>query len=161
MRGNNKLLLVTTIGIVSLVIIIALVLLLSNKTQTLTCTNTSNQSASGYTLESTYVIKSKNNIVKEIKIEEVITSEDQDVLKRFEDQFNEQYEYNKNTYGGYEYKVINKDNKVSTDVLIKYTKVDMKIIISNNEAMKEYTKNDKLTLSGAKTMYEKSGATCK
>ena len=37
----------------------------------------------------------------------------------------------------------------------------MKQFIDNNAAMKEYTENNKLTLDGAKKMYEATGAVCK
>ena len=68
------------------------------------------------------------------------------------------------------YVIKTKFNKVKTINIIEtitskdkkvLKKFDMYRFIDNNEAMKKYTKNNKLTLDGAKKMYESTGATCK
>ena len=155
---NNKVL----FGIAGAAIVLLLLLLiLQNINKTVTCSSTSDQSKNGYILSTEYVIKSKNKIVKSVNIKETITSKDEKLLSNFEKQFKEQYEYNKKAYGGYKFKVTNKNGKVTTNVEIDYSKFDMEKFTTNNVAMKQYTKNNKLTLEGAKKLYESTGATCK
>ena len=150
---------VFVIIVVILVFIVAGIIIFSHKR--VVCTNKTNQSSNGYVLETKYVIKTKFNKVKTINIIETITSKDKKVLKKFEKQFKDEYAYNSKIYGGYTYEVINNNGKVISNVTINYKKFDMDRFIDNNEAMKKYTKNNKLTLEGAKKMYESTGATCK
>ncbi len=156
---NKKLLLSIIVG--SIVIITAVVLFLLLSKKKITCTMTSDQSRNGYIIQSSYVIESKYGYVQNINIKEVITSKDSKILDKFENQFNKQYSYNKKAYHGYKYTVINDKNKVESKVTINYKKFDMKKFIKNNEAMKSYTKNNKLTLDGARKMYESTGVICK
>lgn len=147
-------------GVVVLVVIILLVVIFGGR-KSITCTMKSDQSKNGYVLETKYVIKANKNIVKKVAINETITSKDSKLLDRFEKSFKEQYEYNQKNYNGYTYKVTNKNGKVLTDVVIDYSEFDMEKFIKNNSAMKEYTDDNKLTLDGAKKLYESTGATCK
>lgn len=156
---NKKLLLSIIVG--SIVIITAVVLFLLLSKKKITCTMTSDQKRNGYIIQYSYVIESKYGYVQSININEVITSKDSKILDKFENQFNKQYSYNKNTYHGYQYTVTNSDGKVESNITINYKEFDMKKFIKNNEAMKSYTKNNKLTLDGARKMYESTGATCK
>ena len=153
-----KKVLLIVIGLI-LVISIVTTLVLLNRTKVVTCNNT--LSINGYKLETYYTINYKKDIVKTIRVEEYITSDDDKVLNDYEDQFNKQYEYNNKVYGGYEYKVTKKNKKVETNVLIDYDKLDMDKFIKNNEVMKDYTDNNKLTIDGAIKLYEDSGAICK
>ncbi len=150
------------VGIIVLIIIanIVVFLLLTFSNKEIICTSKSDQSKNGYILETTYKIKYKNEMVTSINIKEIITSKDKKKLKSFAKQFEEQYEYNKKTYGGYTYKVTNKDGKVESDVTVDYKEMDMKKFIKNNEAMKKFTNDNKLTLEGAKKLYESTGAKC-
>lgn len=156
---NKKLLLSIIVG--SIVIITAVVIFLLLSKKKITCTMISDQKRNGYIIQSSYVIESKYGYVQNINIKEVITSKDSKILDKFENQFNKQYSYNKKTYHGYQYTVINDKDKVESKVTINYKKFDMKKFIKNNEAMKSYIKNNKLTLEGARKMYESTGATCK
>ena len=153
---KNKLLIVSILGIIIVLLIITLF-----STKETTCTKKSDQSKNGYVYETTYVIKSRRGIVKSVEVNEVITSKDWSILKKYYKSLKEQYAYNKKTYGGYKYKVTNKDGKVTTKVIINYNKVNMKKFLSNNPSMKRYLKNDKYTLEKAIKMYKASGATCK
>ena len=159
-KNNNSTLLVGIIGVVVLVVVILLIcILLSNKK--VVCTMKSDQSKNGYVLETEYIIKANGKNVKTVDITETVTSKDKKKLSKFEKDFNDNYAYNKKNYGGYTYKVTNKDGKVVTKVTINYNKFDMEKFIKNNEAMKKYTEKNKLTLDGAKKLYESTGAKCK
>ena len=141
------------------VVLLVLVVLLLTSHKTMKCTSTSKQK--DYTLETQYTVKAVGNKVKKVNIKETITSKDDKILEKYENQLKEQYEYNKKTYGGYSFKVTNKNGKVKSNVDINYKRFDMKKFIENNEAMKTYSKNNKFTLDGAKKLYESTGATCK
>ena len=121
----------------------------------------SDQSKNGYILETKYVIKSKKDIVENVDITQTITSDKKEVLTKFENQFKEQYSYNKKVYGGYNYKISSNSKRVLSKVDIDYKKFDMQKFIKNNVAMKQYTKDNKFTLEGAKKLYSSSGAVCK
>ena len=154
----------TILGIicgVGAVVVIGLLIVLFGGNKKVTCNLVSDQTKNGYKLESKYVISSNGKEVKTVNIEETITSKDKKTLEKFEKQLKEQYEFNNKTYKGYNFKVSNKGGKVTTSVTIDYSKFDMEKFIKNNEAMKQYTKNNKLTLEGAKKLYESTGAKCK
>ena len=153
---KNKLLLVSILGI-----IIVLVLITLYSTKETICSKKSDQSKNGYIYETKYVIKSRRGIVKKVEINEIITSKDNDLLKKYEKSFKEQYSHNKKTYGGYKYKVTNKNGKVTTRVIINYNTFNMKKFISSNPSMKRYIENDKYTLNKAIKLYKSTGATCK
>ncbi len=157
---KNNIVLYFVVVLVIIVFVTLTKLALSSNKQ-LVCTNKSDQSSNGYVLETKYVIKSKFSKVKTINISESITSKDKKVLDNFEKQLKDNYSYNKKTYGGYKYKITNNNGVVTSNVIINYKKFDIEKFIDNNEAMKKYTKNNKLTLEGAKKMYESTGATCK
>ena len=126
------------------------------------CSLTSDQSTSGYKLETEYKVYSKKDIVTKVETKTTITSKKEKILKKFEKELNEQYETNNNNYGGYEYKVNLKDNSLTANVSIDYTKYDMKKFASDNVAIKEYLNKDKqFTLEGAKKYYNTIGAKCK
>ena len=116
----------------------------------------------GYKLETEYKVYSKKDIVTKVETKTTITSKKEKILKKFEKELNEQYETNNNNYGGYEYKANLKDNSLTANVSIDYTKYDMKKFASDNVAIKEYLNKDKqFTLEGAKKYYNTIGATCK
>ena len=149
-------------GIIAIVLIfiIVVVVIFSGNKETI-CTNKSDQSKNGYVLETKYIIKSKGNIVKSVDVVEIITSKDQKLLEKYEKQLKRDYAFNKKTYGGYTYKITNENNKVISNVNIDYKKMDIKKFMENNEAIKKYIMNNKMTLVGIKKMYESTGATCK
>jgi hypothetical protein len=146
--------------ILLIIIVVTIVLILLNKTKIITCSSFTDMSANGYNYETYYTIHYKKDIVFKVEIEEIIKSENSDILKMFEKQFTEQYEYNNKVYGGYEYNVLNSGNRVRTEILIDYTKLDIDKFVKNNSVMDEYFNNNKLTIDNAIRYYEDSGATC-
>ena len=150
--------------IILLIIITVLVTgcLGKNKYDIDTCTQISDQSASGYKVSTNYEIYSKNGIVDKVIISDVVNSKDKNILNFFKIQYENQYRNLNDKYGGYTYKVIIKDNKVISDVTINYKKFNMKSFVKDNNAMESYINTDKkITLDGIKKMYSNIGATCK
>ena len=127
-----------------------------------TCTLTSDQSASGYKLNSTYKIYSTNDAVTKVETTEVVTSDNEAIRDYFVSTLETSYKTADKAYGGYTYEVINEYDKVTSTVTIDYTKMDLNKFIKDNSSMKSYVnKDNKITLAGAKNIYESLGATCK
>ena len=155
---NNKLL-YGIIG-VCLIFIIVIVVIFS-RNEEIICTKESNQKKSNFIYKTKYIIKARGSLVKSVNITEVIESSDNKVLEKYEKQLKKDYSYNKKNYGGYTYKVINKNGKVISNVTIDYKEFDLVKFSEDNEAMKKYTMNNKMKLAGIKNMYEATGAICK
>ena len=150
--------LLIVIGVVLLVFILLIVIINGNKT--MVCTHKSNQSKNGYMLETKNVVKYKGDYVVKVNTTEIITSNDKEVLNKFEDSFKKTDLYNKDTYGGYTYNITNKNGKVVNNIVIDYRKFDMKKFLKNNVAMEKYVKDGKLTVDGEKKYYKATGAKC-
>lgn len=169
MKDNKKVFMKRRIIALVIILIVLILIILgvwfgirsySNREQKMICTLHSDQNKNGYVLDSEYNIKYKKDIVEEVHITETVKSENEEVLARFEKQWKDQYSYNKKTFGGYTYNVVKEEGKVSSDVTIDYTTMNLGKFIRFNAAMQEYTKDEKLTYEGIKKMYEKSGAFC-
>ena len=158
-KKDNKILYVICAVLIIIIISVIIFLLLNNRN--VICENVSNQKADGYKIENTYNISSDKGIVNKVVIKEVITSEKKDVLNNYEKQLKDQYEYNKTIYGGYAYKINKSNGKLEADITVDYTKMNLERFIKDNEAMRQYTKDNKLTLDGARKLYESSGAKCR
>ena len=132
----------------------------SSKKEKTECSMESNQKE--YKLETNYKIFSKNNIVTSLESKTIITSDNSEKLKTFEKNLSSQYNALKKIYGGYNYSIKVKDNKLVATISIDYSKYDMKKFVTNNIAMKEYVnEKNQLTLDGAKKYYESTGTKCK
>ncbi|MBP3635088.1 MAG: DUF1307 domain-containing protein [Bacilli bacterium] len=133
----------------------------SKEEKIVTCTLTNDQSASGYKLDSTYKIYATDDSVTSVETEEVVTSDNEQIRNYFEKTLNDSYQTADKTYGGYTYNVKNEGNKVTSKVTIDYTKMNLDKFVKDNSSMKAYVnKDNKITLKGAKNIYESLGATC-
>ena len=127
-----------------------------------TCSSKSIQKASGYEIETTHKIYSKENIVNKVESKTTVTSKKEKVLKNFEKDYKKQYENNKNLYGGYDYNIKIDGETLVSNLTIDYSKYDMNKFVKDNVAMEEYVNKEKqFTLEGAKKYYNTIGATCK
>lgn len=118
--------------------------------------------ASGkYERETTYKIYSKDaENVSIAEIKDVFKSDDEDILKYFENGEKSSYESINETYGGYEVSSNLENDNLTIDVKINYNKFDVKTYGKDVETMQKYISDDKLTLEGLKKLYESYGATC-
>lgn len=141
-------------------LVLSLCLLLTGCGKTMKCSSKSPQK--NYDISTDYTIKSSGKIVTSVTIKQVIESKDKKVLENFKKQLEDQYKNNNTVYGGYKYKVTINGKKLTADVTIDYKKFDLDKFVKTNGAMKEYVnKDNKLTVEGAKKMYESTGAKCK
>ena len=131
------------------------------KTKISNCSLVSDQSASGYKLESNYKIYTTNNFVDKVVLKQVINSKDKKVLDSFKTSITNQYKNNNKLYNGYTFDIKEKDNKLNINVTIDYTKLDLKKFTQDNVSMKEYVNKDyKITLDKIIKLYESSGMKC-
>lgn len=155
MRKYIKFLLVLLV-----LLVVTILSVCTSKLDTAECSFKSNQN--DYKIDTKYKIYYKDNIVKKVNINEVITSSKKDKLREFNNSFKSQYERNNRLYRGYTYKIKNNKDSLVLTINIDYTVFNMKKFIEDNEAMKEYVnKDNKLTLNGIIKMYESSGSVCK
>lgn len=124
------------------------------------CTLYTNDAVNGYTLNSTYKINYTGEYVDSVESEEIVTSEDTDILNYFETTLTDTYDKTSAAYGGYDYSVNNDGSKVVSTVTIDYKKMDLEQFITDQPTLKSYSKDNKLLVEGVKTMYESMGATC-
>lgn len=158
-KKSNKKIMIGIIG--GVLIVTSVILYVTFRNDKMVCKSVYNQKKDGYKIENTYRIISKNGIVNKVIKKEIVISKKNEVLKSFEKQSKEQYEYNKKVYGGYTYQISNKKGRLEVDVTIDCNKMDLERFIKDNEAMKQFVnKNNKITLKGAKKLYKSISAKC-
>lgn len=115
----------------------------------------------GYATGSKFaVFTDDNDIVIKVVTQEVVVSNDKDLLAIFQDSLERNYS-TFSQYGGYDYNIKIEGNKLTSSVTIDYTETDLKTMADDNEALKVYLNEDnKFTLSSVKAMYISSGAEC-
>lgn len=115
----------------------------------------------GYATGSKFAIfADENEIVTKIITQEIVVSNDNDILDIFQDSLERNYS-TFSQYGGYDYEITIDGNKLISNVTIDYTKADLKTMASDNESLKIYLNDDnKFTLNSVKSMYMSSGAEC-
>jgi hypothetical protein len=157
MKRINKKIMYCTLLLIITVLVVCMIVFRDRK---MICTLKINQD--NYTIDTTYTIFYKKDIVQNVKIDETVSSSDSSVLDQFESDWEEQYKYNQDTYGGYTYKINKKKGKVVSNVKVDYQEMNMKRFLRINNAMKEYVnENNQVTISGIQKMYVQSGAICK
>lgn len=131
------------------------------KTKVVSCKLEKEDTANSYTLVTTYELTVEDEIVKQNKMKEVITSSSQDMLTYFETYMKTTYESMNSKYGGYEYSITNDGKQVISNTTIDYTKVDIEKMVEDDASMKLMVNSDnKVTLSGVKTVYKTLGIEC-
>ena len=133
----------------------------SEEQKTMTCTVETKDTTNNYVINGTYKVYYTGKLVDKVVTEEIVTTDDTETLSLFEETLNDTYEELNNTYKGYTYTVTKNDNKVTANVTIDYDKMNLDQFVADNPSMKAYVKDNKLLLSGLKTSYESTGATCK
>lgn len=145
-----------------IVVIVVLILVFNNKEVITICKSTDTQNSLGYSVENTYKIHSKKDIISKIIINQKINSTNNETLNKMKDKFETQYNNYKTRYDGYTYNIETNNNELIFNVEVDYNKVDLEKFIKDNDTMKKYVnKDNKFTLQGAKELYESSGAICK
>ncbi|MBR3661562.1 MAG: hypothetical protein IKN63_06690 [Bacilli bacterium] len=147
--------------IVLAVVVIALFFIpAKEKVNVTVCHSTIDQSKSGYTIKTDYKISSVKKAVKKVEIVNNIKSSNKTVLNYFEKQYKGMYEEQNKRYGGYTITTEKKENSVVVKVIIDYSKVKLAKLAEDNPNIADSIKNDKLSLDGAKSIYNSLGATC-
>ena len=148
------------ITVIALTICVGIISGCSACEKTITCTLS--QNTIEYNLQATYKIYAKGSVVEKVETVETVTSSDEEVLETLQKTVEEQYKNFNQLYGGYTYDVVNDGSKVESKVTIDYSTLDMSKMASDNTALKPFVNSkNRLTLNGAKAIYEATGAICK
>lgn len=146
-----------------LLLIIPVLLLLvgcGSKTGTLKCSMSQNNVLNNYSLKSEYTVNYKGDYVTKVESKEVVTSESSSILDYFESALNTTYDNMSKTYGGYTFKVTKDGNTVTSTVTIDYDKMNVEKLYNDESSLKNYIKDNHLTVDGIKSMYASMGITC-
>lgn len=126
-----------------------------------TCKLKNNVPGSNYSLESSYTVYSKNNVVNKVVTEEVVSSESESMLDYFKEYLEETYEAQNDTYGGVTNEVKKEEGKIISSTTIDYNVMDLAKYVDDNSALKNYVNDDnKLTTEGVTGIYKSLGAVC-
>ena len=122
----------------------------------LVCTYKSNTNTMNNSFIYEMDFKFKN--VTKLKTKELISSDDQELLKTYKESIEEiSKKYDNLKY--YDVKINQKDKELIVNTIIYYDKIDMKDYLSI-EGEKTYIKNNKVKIKELKKIYEKNGAIC-
>ena len=124
------------------------------------CNYQSENTKDNYKVSSRYIIYYKDNMVTTVKTEEVVTSKNENVIEKFEDEYTKAYEKNAKKYNGYSYKIDSSSKRLTVNSTYDYTKIGVKELVKGDSSLKEYVKGNKISKEGMKMFYEKIGATC-
>ncbi|MBP3920271.1 MAG: DUF1307 domain-containing protein [Bacilli bacterium] len=123
----------------------------------MTCKRTANQT--GVSMDLSYNVSYKNNVVTKVESIEKITSENDDVLETYKDQIEKTYAPYKNIEY-YDYNVTIDGNTLTSKADIDYSKIDTDKMIEIDSANGQIIKNGKINIDTLKSLYESIGATC-
>ncbi len=124
------------------------------------CNNNVVNTNENYVLDSNIKIYYKKDRVLKIDVKEDYMSSDKNVLKYLKEYKNLYYDNQNDLYGGYIYDIIEKENHLILNINIDLSKLDVKKMVNDGKLDKYYTKQNILTLSGAKEYYSSKGAEC-
>ena len=149
-------------GVAAVALIVVATVVIINSNKGITCKLTSEQTAMGYTIDSVYSIRGSEDAVSTVTVRHAVRSDSEETRDSLITGYTEQFDYNNNRYGGYEYQV---DEFNGTEVVfrgtINYGVMDMDKFSQDNVAIEDFlNENHRLGLDGAKRLYESSGATC-
>lgn len=125
------------------------------------CELSSNDVVNGYALNSTYKINYTGDFVTSVETEEIVSSENDELLNNFEITLNDTYNKTNTAYSGYTYNVVKENGKVVSNVTIDYSKMNIEQFVKDQPSLKTYVKDNKLLAEGIQALYESMGATCK
>ena len=128
--------------------------------QKMTCTLHTNDVVNEYTLDATYVVTYKNDLVYNVESTEIIKSDSSKVIDYFNDYVTNTYTKMNESYGGYTYSVNKTSQGLTSKAFIDYEQVNIKKLVEDQPTMKSYVKDNKITKEGIKAMYTQMGATC-
>ena len=131
-----------------------------SKEKYVTCTNNVVNTNENYVLNSTIQLYHKNDKVTKIIVSEDYMSSDKNVLKYLKDYKNLYYENENDLYGGYTFEIKEKENHIILDMNINLNNLNIKKMVNDGKLDKYYTKQNTLTLTGAKYYYSSKGAVC-
>ena len=131
----------------------------NTKEETMTCTRTGNMS--GVEMDFTYNIYYQGDIVNKVQTTEIITSDDEETLKTYEDGITSLYS-NFDNIDHYNYDVVIEGNTLTSTTDINYKQMDMDKLLEIDSSIGSLLNSDnQVVLDKVVEAYEATGATCK
>ena len=127
--------------------------------QTMTCeiSTTSN----GIGLNAKYTIEHDGKYAKNATFYEEYVSDDANTLSQLETLVKNTYTTVDTAYGGYTIDVKKSDSKVVANIKVDYEKMNLAKAIENEESVKQFTEDGKMSVEKMKSTYVSAGYTCK
>ena len=128
-----------------------------------TCVSKSVSNESIYKVNFKYKIFGKTKLVTKIEKEEVIISDDEEMLNYFLEYLTSSYEDLNKKYGGYNNNITKENDRIVSNTVISFDELNIKEYIKDNEVIKNYLDNENsLSLDQIVSYYEeKLDADCK
>jgi len=131
----------------------------NTKEEMMTCTRTGNMS--GVEMDFTYNIYYQGDIVNKVQTTEIITSDDEETLKTYENGITSLYS-NFDNIDHYNYDVVIEGNTLTSTTDINYKQMDMDKLLEIDSSIGSLLNSDnQVLLDKVVETYEATGATCK
>ena len=148
------------IGLIVLILFIVLLVFLLSRYDIMKCSSNSIKE-DNYTIDSTYIIYYKKDIVKKVLIERKVTSKNNTILEFFEKNYKDEFKgYNK-SYGGYTISSKTNNNTMILSVELDFNKINYDKFKQKNTYLKDYISNKQFKLDGVYTLFQLSKNSCK
>ena len=126
----------------------------------LTCKNYEQNEKLNYEINTTFEIKSKNNVAIENKVHYEIKSDSDEVLEILSDKLEEKYKESIEEYGGTTMNKTKDKNKLIVDITLDYKKMDIEKYVEIEPLLKQTTKNNEIKTTVMRLIYEKKDYDC-
>lgn len=113
-----------------------------------------------YILSATYKVYYSKGYVTKVEKSEIYKSDDEDVLKYFNDSKFIEYKNLNELYQGYSYDIKLVDNSINIESVVNMNLLDINKMIKDGFIDKGYTSNGRITLNGIKYVYTSKGFSC-
>lgn len=149
------------ISIISIILVIVLIItitLFEPKTGKMLCTYKSNDK--NMNVEMSYLITFKDKMVTDLKVKEVIESDDSKMLSEYKETLDMIYSIY-HDLKHYNVEVLIKDKSLITNAVINYKNIDKDEFIKIDPSAENLYEGKKIPLSKLKNKYKNNGAKCR
>lgn len=141
-------------------ILLVFLLVGCSKEKNFVCTINVDNKLQNYNITGSYKIYYKDNFVIRIEKKEKYLSNDESMLKFFEESKDLEYSNLSDRYSGVVYDIKSKNNLITIDATIDLKKFNISQMKKDGNIDKDYVVSNKLTVNGIKHIYEEKGAIC-
>lgn len=119
-----------------------------------------NNKSDNYILDATYKVYYSKGYVTKVEKSEIYESDDEDILKYFNDSKSIEYKNLNELYQGYSYDIKLLDGSINIASKVDMSTLDINKMVKDGFIDKGYTSNGRITLNGIKYVYTSKGFNC-